>query len=1224
MINYSTKMIYEDFKIWLLNERFFKPSNDYQFENLDTNSEITNSFVYKLAKELVNKEYTGFKCNFKKIYYGEEDTETFKSNFLGALYAYSVEEKKTDSFLKSLSEVFQIILDYEPEIVASMYKTRDFNGIRNLTIQNNTDDVQYKFYWDVIGYAFGKLQCNIAANKAHLNFLRNCGFTESEIEFLTEVPKGKTTKQLTERVSHLNAKLKQNSEALNKYECSQVEERMRIISNYPAIKQILFEKEKTFIHLMYYDNQYRFTQTAKNNAYLYWHLLQKIKNKDYVLTSEFIKEYKLNYTKFGKANKDNVERTYNTIENNIADNGVRNLTIDQINKVITPQTVLDAMTMNELSIVSDTVTINNIETLFKLIINGITKATVAIDDNNLPAEEVKKANSIDKIAEKVNEVLDIPDEIQEDTPLNAYQVENMFYILKQLMTKFINISSIDEETTLVKSFNEEFTSLCNSTFNLKSHLELCNKRIDIINKSFSTSVKDTSSENYKSLAKYFNNFAKAYGYMMENEFAKTELLIKGTIDEVTAKLFKTYDEINTFADSFLSSKPSIERTETKDTNPFSIFLKNSKFLYLKELDYRNLEATLRMSNKIKPSTLGCERIWILIYIILNIQARKNEMYNCENGKICKEDFMSHAASLLNNMRLKKWKHDYSDIEKFFSLMYPFVKIKSNPFTSFMNDTGFNQSQNYAIELRNLLESQREEVINNIKDAVYGPNGIYDIFQGLADLAYELSSPVTLYTDFSFINAGTNVINEFMNACISSIEMQTTMAIYDFIFNFEININGKGYSLNSLNNMIKMFNVIVKISQNNTFESSIRKYNDIARYTSDYLMFNKLGFFTYNKKWNNLYSELSEDLLKKLTGYYLSDEPDLYDTVEYCRKKSPECNAGDISELMARVNRLNKYEWIAIYANHRLKNEDKHLSQDALINFMNDNEMGYVNIQRIYSMMEQEANNTNPEITYVTPYIEDLGERLIHNEEELNDFISDQKTLLYKFRKNIIKNESILVSAISDNLSETKIYDWMMKMFPTYEMIAKAFGFASLSGLGQLDNFISSLMKNLNCIIKIVFDKWKTETTNAMKTRRFQLIEKERYYYIQAFPVMIDWIIKNLEYYIGACGKIIMPSDGIDLDTFNENWERINKLSERFIINLKEELSCMSRVQIKEFEKKLEEAILSVDNIDKEKGKQLLKDIMQFENLGNVTLDFLNDDQKLDLLNKIKNLINVQS
>ena len=70
--------------------------------------------------------------------------------------------------------------------------------------------------------------------------------------------------------------------------------------------------------------------------------------------------------------------------------------------------------------------------------------------------------------------------------------------------------------------------------------------------------------------------------------------------------------------------------------------------------------------------------------------------------------------------------------------------------------------------------------------MYGENKIYDIF-GLTDIAYELSMPISLYARFDFSEAGKVLVNQFLNACVSSLEMQTAMTIYEFIFNFEIPI-----------------------------------------------------------------------------------------------------------------------------------------------------------------------------------------------------------------------------------------------------------------------------------------------------------------------------------------------------------------------------------------------------------------------------------------------------
>lgn len=709
--------------------------------------------------------------------------------------------------------------------------------------------------------------------------------------------------------------------------------------------------------------------------------------------------------------------------------------------------------------------------------------------------------------------------------------------------------------------------------------------------------------------------------MTKTEAAATYVIATGKADETQKILLKNNKEIETLANGFLkeNGEEVNVNVENNEVTPLTILLSQKEFLYMKELDYRNLEACLRRGVGIKPSEFGCQRIWILIYLILNIAARTNNAYNSKDTKNNSNDFMSNVSSLFNKMRLKKWNHDYSDIEKHFSMLYSFVKYKQNPFTIYMKDKGFNQSQTEAMELRKLLEEKREELIDNIKELVYGKNKIYDIFQGIADLAYELSMPISLYTDFSIVDMGENVINEFLNACVSSLEMQTAMTLYDFLFNFSIEINGKKYTLNSLNNTLKMFNLIVQISKNNQILPSMSKYDKLAEYTTDYQLFQKIGFFTYNRDWNNKF-DLASELRDKLTGYYLSDDRLLYDIVEYCRNKGEKCDPGDVKSLSVRINRLQRYEWIAIYAVYLLNTRDKEMSHMVIDDYMDILDLGYLNIKKIVTMLEAESKNVDVGVTYLHPYIEDLGNRIMMNDDEFNEFIYVQKNFLKEFINNLDKNRKILKKDITSRISDEKVIDWMMKMFPSYELIAQAFGFTSLSGIDTLNNFIQNILDCFNLIIKITFDKWKTKTIETMTTRQFQLIEKERYYYLQSFPVIIDWIIKNLETYINACSVKTNFSDPVDIDEFQDNLSRLENLSKDFVIKLKEEIGNLNTLQISKYKKMLLSELVIIEDFNRKDAEMLVEDIFNLDNTKEINLKNIPEEIIPKIFDVLENFI----
>lgn len=1238
MIKYSEKTDFETFKRELLYDRFFCKTDDpmsdnytFNYKKLPTDNDVKNSYLYKLASSMIDNDDNSFGCSVKNIFNGKEEVGIFRKNFIKGLYSCAYKLGKEKDFMLSFDNVFSIIMTYPKSKVLDMYSPDSFDSLSNSVISTNNskESEAYKFIWDNTGYSFGKIQLHIGSNKGNYNsdvvkFLKEIGFTNDELKLLTVISDKYTKEQLkenrkvksemTDRVSHLNSKLKKNSKEVDDY-CKKIFiERINIINSYEVLKSFIYDTELAYVQLIDYDNQLRFN---KSNKYFYKYLTDKVARKDYLLTSKEIVDYKLTQLKVGKEHPELIKaRNKNIIEN--FKPTLKNASFENVIKILDYDTLFDIITINEIGFISTNISIYNIVSRFKAEIfeilgkDNIEVTNIEINKEGEVLGETEEENTKKKI-EELNSKLNIPLEFSEDTILNAHNVAEMTMVMRKLFSNFIRKYSSSETTTsgIIKETNTKFVKLCNSSNGLTSNLDKTYKSLEEINNHCKTihSASDydyskTESKEADIISSYLENLYKAYGYMMNNEFAKTSLLATGVINKANAFLFSDADAMQVFADSFMSTKPKMNFEPKGDRNsPLSIFFSKSDFLYMKELDYRNLEACLRQNPYIKPSSLGCQRTWVLIYIIINFIATK------KSPNKNRDDFIGHASHLLQIAKQQKWNYEYGNTEKLFSLMFPFVKYSSNPFTDMMNDKGYNTSQDTVKDLRVHIEKHMKEAVDSLKEFVYGENKVYDIFQGIADIAYELSTPISLYTDFDFSEAGESIVNQFLNACVSSLEMQTAMTIYEFLFNFEIPINGKTYTLNDLNNMLKMFNLIVEVSKDNSFVGQVENRSEVCRNTSDYQAYKQIGFYTYNKKWNNNYENM-EEYIKEFTGFYLSDEPILYDIVEYCRNKKVSCKPGDLKILVQRFNNLREHEWISAYATYRLRNEDKKFSSQFEQKVFDEFEIGYLQISEMVKMFEKEADNKNPEISYINPYLENLGNDIIKNPDDFNKFKEEQIEMFKRFKINMIDNEQKCISIINKSLSDNKIYDWMMKMLPTYEMIAKAFGFASLSGIGTLDKFIDNLMKSLNMVIKITFDKWKNETMESINIRRVQFIEKERYYYLQAIPVMIDWTIKNLEQYILAC-NFVSEADGIDYGQLSENINKMDKIFDTFVLRLKKELSSMSSKELKEFETKLKESILSITDIDKEKVSKVIKDMFQIESMEQAVEEFG------DIVNKLE-------
>lgn len=1247
MIEFNKSLDYKQFKTQLLNSKFLcKKSNQvndavYLFEDRSSNQNIFNSYFYKLSREYIND------LDLSEEYKGNRNLDKFNDEFLIGVYKRAVSLNKQDTLLKSINNVFEYIFDYPKFKISEIYTHKEIYNFdkevnSDMSYQKN-EDIGYIFVWDKVGFSFGKIQINLKENPQYKECLVEIGIDEKGIEFLTttiskEDPRKNSQsfkQEMDNKARQYDKYLKEHKDIVDKY-CLKFfnESYSRLCSN-DVLNKVTFESETTFALIVDYDNQFGFSEGGLAER----KILEQY-NFGKTITNDFFHNFKLN-TAYGKKYPNNVIKRTDNVKKHIKPTA-NNVSLKYILSVISPEQLMNVVAISEIGLTDRVLTSKSLLQKYKsLIVDEALKQEIVVEEIRIKKEEVEeiRKEDIQKVTEIINKDFSIPSSITEDTHMNTYNVRNMTPVVKTLLsgitTKYSEFN-FEDSTALggygkIKSLLGKFTKLCEDNLDLTINLEKCSNELNKLNEYIKTAspelplILTTPSKECIFLAElevvitYFDNYVKAYDRMMNNEYAKSDMVLFGETQRVTNMAVEVTDKefIKDTVDRFLGNsflakkKKLIKQKETDDDfNAITYFFKNSKFLDLKQAEYRNLEASLRQSHKVKPGSLGCQKIWIIIYVLLAlISSKKTKEY--KNGvDINKENFIDAVSMFFDKIKKNKWNHDYSSVEKIFSMTYPFVKYKNNPFTFIMMDKGFNDSQETAKDLRVYVERQSEKFMENIKEFVYGKNRIYDILQGLADIAYELSEPFSLYTDFDINAEGENVVNQFLNACVSAVEMQTAMTVYQFLFDFKIPIGKKKMSLNDINNMIKIFNLIVDISHKDSFNIQLANRSQIAKQTSTYHYYKDLGFFTYNKEWNDEINP-SKELMDSVTGFYLSNEPVLCHVVEYLRRKKVACKPGDIYELNKRFYSMEEYEWLACYGFSRLINEDKKFLSSFTNGIFAKENYGYILIKDMVDMLVKEGSNKNPQITYLNPYLENLGIRIQSHPEEYENFKSEQRGMFRRFKYNIMKNEEICSNVIGKELSDEKMYDWLMKMLPSYELIANAFGFANLGNLSIIDTFIDNLMTNINIMITGIFDKWKKDIVETTKLRRYHFIEKEKYYYIQAFPILVDWTIKNLEHYILGCNMVTKPTD-IDINTSNDNLDKIDNMAEHFLILLKEEVAAMSSLEIKEFANEFYKSMMTIDGMDKEVAKQLLKDILQIDSMSEYASDLLNTDiTKLD-------------
>lgn len=792
--------------------------------------------------------------------------------------------------------------------------------------------------------------------------------------------------------------------------------------------------------------------------------------------------------------------------------------------------------------------------------------------------------------------------------IDAYDYTKALNNLLAEMNIFQITSASEDEKKIVSNKYDSLLNRCNATSNLTFNQ---NKNLSFLKtQSESFLANEDSSIQYMEVSRAYKELTKTYEEVIENRFLKSYYLATGILkdDKIIPPTIKKNH--NKLIDGFFHKdiqKISNTETEENPNNPFTYFMEKSKFMFLKELDYKNLEAML-LRKPLMVSQESCDKLFLTLYFTLMLSARANSSYTGDDKPKNSSD---KIAKLFKNIKDRDWKSDMGDFEKHFSTAYSFTKYENNPFTEIMGDEGHNVSQEYSKRLREEVENNAKEVIETVKNVFYksydgkSENGVYDIFQEIADIAYELSNPMTFKVKLSTGDEAANILNSFIDACSSAVEIQSSVLIYDFLFNFSIPVGGKQYTLNKLDNMIKMFNLINKStnnSSNNLLQLDTKE--EMVKDSSYYHEMKRFGFLAYNKEWNEMIKS-DDSLLKKLTGYYLSDENIGYDEVEFLRHEGEVCDPGDVEEIRGRFAKTDYFHKLAMYAAHRLKSSPN-TDIAGSINIRSKN--GYLNIQKFYKELKYEAFNKDDTSSYLGVFLRSIFDEVDSDDSEFNSYVDELKNSIKRFRHNSNRNSVAIKRYYASKIIDDKVIDWYMKMLPTYKLIMKTFGLKDYIDDIGITSFIDKLIKFLDTLIRMVFDRWKTETSKKMEMRRIRLLDKERYYYFQAFPVLIDYMISTLEDSFTQCSKIYDGSS-IDRNKVFEN-EKNNSLRENNLLTqLKMQLGYMSSSQKNKTRYMLKKVLIKECSIPSESAETITKSLID------------NSDEYISILKSLPNSSN---
>lgn len=181
-----------------------------------------------------------------------------------------------------------------------IYSKLDFTRVMNILALNEISgktEVAYRFsraQGGTSGYSFGRSQFDLSNNKYAVEFLKQNGFSTSDINRLLK---------LDPKIADLNRKLLTIKQQIDEYDIKHVKSMCKYVSELASLPPMT---EKTFVHLVDYHNQFNLSTNGKMHNFLK-------SNTNYLLSFE-VYEFKINQTKWGKEHPADVIRRYKTIE----------------------------------------------------------------------------------------------------------------------------------------------------------------------------------------------------------------------------------------------------------------------------------------------------------------------------------------------------------------------------------------------------------------------------------------------------------------------------------------------------------------------------------------------------------------------------------------------------------------------------------------------------------------------------------------------------------------------------------------------------------------------------------------------------------------------------------------------------------------------------------------------------------------------------------------------
>lgn len=797
---------------------------------------------------------------------------------------------------------------------------------------------------------------------------------------------------------------------------------------------------------------------------------------------------------------------------------------------------------------------------------NITKTISAINKNVLNKEEAEKLYYA---------ILETEIKLLKNKDMLIPNVEGMFSVIKREVAE--NIKNFDSGEETINKIMEENTRSAQKKINeIMSSIEINNS----INNYNHTIEKEKEEIANNSLKKFQDEKAELIAAI--NNINSYIINVQNNKDIVNSGYITNFDN---FFDNFLKCLQTGQKQ----------YLDNMEIIINEEIDELEI-----------PYTFYYKTIWYVLAILgtgvftttnlkksqENIRKIKDfdwgvEIKNKAGEEIFKDKFWKYLASYANYMN-----EGYSQ------------------YNSVLKDKGFLNMQKCAVEASKVLANADDRELENIKKEIHKifyekidfgiytlHGGLYGATQNIADLMYELCSPIELTFNK---NITASFFEEIKNASLMCVKGAAIEAIYFLCFN-KFDFLGN-CSLFDLINKLRYYNEIMKNAATLKIENQSFTKTNIILQSEEYLNNVKSGFNVFNDNpeiKNSCFWFIYMYIKKRntLLGFdFRSTDSDWW--------------RQQISGLNDKESSFVYLAYLSVFAKNGfdptrfLQSYNESLSDNLELD--EASKKTYANINSFFGLKgysESEFNKLGSE------FINKGVLKSVFGTEQLINFYSLQinennrdniMPLSFKAFSNKCESEFsyffIEISSLEKEFVDNKLSSFnddtsvfLMRFAPTIQLLLK--NIPSFSSIINLDNIINAFESTINSLLLFVNDslnKMYNDLTAIEDKYILEMLNKKYYYMAQSVPIAIDYIYKIITSANFSFATLIKQMEKSTIDF--EDIEELDKIQKSINNHLGELQKNKTNSSI------VVNNISSINKDDYDSVKKLINNLSKYEEL----------------------------